>query len=90
MAIGSSKCFQEGIKFLSNEQQFVLDVPRWLFSYAPAIIGGVIEYIRQRRHFATAKYYGARAVVDSLARAQRPRRYALGDNPNRSRKAVVR
>src|SRR5499425_742313 len=39
MAIGSSGCFQEGIKFLSNEQQFVLDVPRRLFAYAHATWG---------------------------------------------------
>jgi len=39
MAIGSSRCFQEGIKFLSDEQQFVLDIPRRLFAYVHATLG---------------------------------------------------
>src|SRR5262244_931047 len=39
MALGKSGCFQERIKFLSGEQQFVLDVPRRLFTYALCDVG---------------------------------------------------
>jgi len=47
MAIGRSGCFQEGIKFLSDEQQFGPDVPSRLLAYANATLEGAIEYIRQ-------------------------------------------
>jgi hypothetical protein len=53
-------------------------------------LGGAIGYIGNDGHFAMANYNRVRTGFDSLARGQSPRRYALGDNPNLDRKAVVR
>src|SRR5215472_149085 len=69
MAVGKSGCFHQRIKFLSDEQQFLLDVPRRLFTYAVCDVGW---WYRLFPTTTGTSLHGFRTGVDSLARFTGP------------------